>query len=748
MRTALIALCLLPLVLLAQTPSPHDLHFDKIPTTWDEGIPLGNGLLGCLVWQREPGKIRLALDRADLWDLRPVAEMQDSVRFRSVWVQEKLRAEQYAEVQQQFDLPYERDAGPTKIPAAALEFSYRNTRPVSIHLYLREAVCVVNFAFGERLSVFVNADGSTGHWRFEHGPNDRARVTLVPPVYAAQSGGAAANSVEGQSLQRLGYPQGAVTQPDDHELVYEQPGWGGFRYQVAVRWRDLGGPLAGVQQGAWSISAHYPDQPVQPAAQAALNTGSSLDFEKNYTAHRSWWAGFWGKSAIRLPDLLLEKQWYLEQYKFGSASRPGAPPISLQAVWTADNGQLPPWKGDFHNDLNTQLSYWAAYGANHVEEARVFLDWLWDIRPAATRFAQQYFGVDGGHNVPGVSTLRGEPMGGWIQYSFSPTVSAWLSQHFWQDWKYTGDKDFFQKKGKVWMDEAARFLANYAVHQDGDSLWFDLPLSTSPEMNDNSPEAYFRPITNFDLALVRYVFENQAKIALQEDPDWGEQAWEVWTMLRDLLPPLAADSTGLLVAPGHPYSASHRHFSHLMAIYPLGLLHFERDSALMTRSVRHTERLGSDEWTGYSYAWMACLQARLRDGDRARRYLRDFARGFCSPNSFHLNGDQTKSGLSRNHSRPFTLEGNFAFAAGVQEMLLQSHDGTVRVFPAVPADWQDVSFERLRAEGAFLVSARMERGKVVWLSVLAEKGGKLRIVNPKTGKVEERAIRVGEVVEW
>ena len=621
----LAALCLLPLLSLAQTPSPHDLHFDKMPATWDEGIPLGNGLLGCLVWQREPGKIRLALDRADLWDLRPVAEMQDSARFRSTWVQEQLRTGRYAEVQRQFDLPYERDAGPTKIPAAAIEFSYKNTRPLSVHLYLREALCVVTFAFGERLSVFLNADGATGHWRFEHGANERAQVALVPPVYAApaQPGGAAANSVVGHSLQRLGYPQGEVTQPSDHSLVYEQTGWGGFRYQVAVRWRDTGGPLAGVQEGAWSISAHYPDLPAdssaevlteaeasakaglsaQPAVRAAVIAEGSLDFEKNYAAHRSWWAGFWQKSSIRLPDLLLEKQWHLEQYKFGSASRPGAPPISLQAVWTADNGQLPPWKGDFHNDLNTQLSYWAAYGANHVEEARVFLDWLWGIRPAAKRFAEQYFGVPGGLNVPGVSTLRGEPMGGWIQYSFSPTVSAWLSQHFWQDWRYTRDADFFREKGQVWMGEAAGFLAGYAVHQQEDSLWFDLPLSTSPEMNDNSAEAYFRPITNFDLALVRFVFERQYELALQNrDADW--QAPDAWGAMLGLLPPLATDSTGLVVAPGHPYSASHRHFSHLMAIYPLGLLQFDRDSALMARSVRHLERLGTDWWTGYSYAWM------------------------------------------------------------------------------------------------------------------------------------------------
>ena len=145
--------------------------------------------------------------------------------------------------------------------------------------------------------------------------------------------------------------------------------------------------------------------------------------------HVKWWKDFWGKSSVKLPDELIEKQYYLELYKLGSVSRKGAPAITLQAVWTADNGSLPPWKGDFHNDLNTQLSYWPAYTGNHLQEAVSFTDWLWKIRSVSLQYTKQYFGVDG-LNVPGVVTLNGDPMGGWIQYSLSPTVSAWCAQYF------------------------------------------------------------------------------------------------------------------------------------------------------------------------------------------------------------------------------------------------------------------------------------------------------------------------------
>ncbi len=116
-------------------------------------------------------------------------------------------------------------------------------------------------------------------------------------------------------------------------------------------------------------------------------------------------------------------------------------------------------------------------------------------------------------------------------------------------------------------------------------------------------------------------------------------------------------------------------------------------------------------------------------------------------NSFHANGDQTKSGKSTFTYRPFTLEGNFAYASGLQEMLLQSQSGVIEVFPAIPADWKDISFNHLRAMGAFLVSAELKDGKVVSLNVYSEKGGTLRIVSPLDGSVITRQTSPGETVK-
>ena len=118
------------------------------------------------------------------------------------------------------------------------------------------------------------------------------------------------------------------------------------------------------------------------------------------------------------------------------------------------------------------------------------------------------------------------------------------------------------------------------------------------------------------------------------------------------------------------------------------------------------------------------MYARAKDGDKAFETLKTFADCFCLPNSFHANGDQSGTGKSSFTYRPFTLEGNFAFAASVQEMLLQSYSGVIEVFPAIPKTWKNLSFKNLRAEGAFLISAEMKDGETEKLVLFSEKGGR------------------------
>lgn len=723
------------------TPSPHDLHFDHLPTSWDEGIPLGNGILGALIWQKD-GKLRISLDRADLWDLRPMKEQYDST-FTWPWVIQKVKEKDYAPVQQMGDVPYEREAGPTKIPAGALEFDIVDLGEVeSVHLYLNEAVCEVKWRGGTRFLAFISPMEDIGWIRFEQfEPNDKYRFILPP--YKSESGKGQANSVDGQSLTNLGYSLDEGTflnmRANKYGFKSYQNGWDGFNFKVI----GVCGSQNGGWEMAWSIDTFRYDQPNisnlletwdnnfwiarENRLPFPYDRQSPLanSFQSAQITSNAWWRTFWQKSAITLPDKTLEKQWYLEQYKFGCTARSHAPPISLQAIWTADNGKLPPWKGDFHHDLNTQLSYWPAYSGNHLEEEIGYLNWLDRNRPSFQAYTERYFQAPG-LNVPGVTTLTGEPMGGWIQYSMSPTISAWLAQHYYLHWRYSMDRQFLEKRAYPWLHDVAVFLEKITVKRpDGKR---QLPISSSPEIHDNSLEAWFLETTNYDLALMRFAFEKAAELAIELGKKDEASHWK--SILSELPDYALTESGGLMFAPGEPYTESHRHFSHLMAWHPLGLLDWSKaeDRRTINATLSDLEKYGADYWVGYSFAWFGNLYARAHNGEKAAEALRNFAQCFCLPNSFHVNGDQCGH-LTKMYYRPFTLEGNFAFAAGVQEMLLQSHTGVIEVFPAVPADWQDVRFDNLRAEGAVLVSARKEKGQVVEIQLVAEQGGVVRLRN-------------------
>ncbi|MGA2587264.1 MAG: glycoside hydrolase family 95-like protein [Candidatus Aminicenantales bacterium] len=703
-------------------PSSHDLVFRSPAKTWDEAVPLGNGMVGALVWQKG-AKLRLSLDRADLWDLRPVPNLS-APEWKFRWVVEQWKKNDYKPVQDKFDKPYDADPAPSKIPAGALEFDLAAFgSPESVRLFVSEAVCRIQWPGGESLETFVHATKPMGWFRIKGAGKDIA-PNLIMPLYQAAEDGGDLNPVTGQGLRRLGYEQGRV-RPAADLLTYHQKGWGEFYYDIAVAWKRSG---AGDIEGVWSISSKFSDDKKESSAEAIVRSELARGFSVNFDEHAAWWRNFWSRSSVTVPDDVLEKQWVLEQYKFGSAARRGAPPISLQAVWTADNGKLPPWKGDFHHDLNTQLSYWPCYSANHLEEGLGFLDWLWELRPVFKKYTKAYFETNG-LNVPGVSTLAGEPMGGWIQYSFGPTVGAWLAQHFYLHWRYSMDRKFLEDRAYPWIMDVAVHLDELSRRDERGRR--RLPASSSPEIFDNSAKAWFAETTNFDLALIKWTFQTAAELAAELGRTGEAKKWK--TILGEW-PDFAVDpKLGLMFAPGVPYAESHRHFSHLMAFHPFGLIdwsHGPSDQAVIKNTLATLDKIGPDLWCGYSYSWLGNLKARAFDGDGAAQALKIFAACFCLPNSFHVNGDQSGTGKSKFTYRPFTLEGNFAFAAGLQEMLLQSHTGVIHLFPAVPDSWKDISFNDLRAQGAFLVSAKKTNGQVMEVRIVSEKGGKLKLLNP------------------
>lgn len=699
---------LLGLSLVAQPSAKYNLIFDSLANRWDEAIPLGNGWLGALIWQKE-GKLRLSLDRVDLWDDRPMPEI-NKLNFK--WVTEQVKKSQYDTVQKIGDEPYEANAAPTKIPGAALEFDLSKFgKVVKNELDIKTALNKIEFENGVTFSNYIHATNQVGYFSFVNA-GDIIPAIIIPP-YNSLEKGKAGNSVEGQGLERLGYAKGSIKKGKNF-ILYHQPTWMGNYYEVLVQWTRTENRTI----GQWTITQN------RKASLPAINF--KLQEPGGWENHLAWWNDYWSRSSVDIPDTILAKQYYLEMYKFGCVARYNTPPISLQAIWTADNGNLPPWKGDLHHDLNTELSYWPGYTGNHLDLTASFTSWLWKVKPENERWTKQYFGVDG-LNVPGVTTISGKPMGGWIQYSMSPTTGAWLAQHFYWQWKYSMDQKFLQERCRPYFDAVENYLFKVRL-TDPASRQYRLPLSSSPEYNDNSIKAWFPNFTNYDLALVKNLYTEYVDVSKTATRRMPKELF----LDSHLYPDLDTNQTGLTIAPNQNLDESHRHHAHLMAIYPVTQLDasIEADKAIMDKSLRWLEQKGTRAWCGYSFSWAACLYAKAKEGDNAAKMLKIFATNFVSSNSFHLNGDQRGGQYSSFTYRPFTLEGNFAFAQGIHEMLIQSDKAYIEIFPATPAGWKNVSFKTLRTEGAFLVSATKESGNVTEVKIAAEAGGIMHLKLP------------------
>jgi len=702
----------------------HGLHYTLPADVWDEALPLGNGLLGALVWG-DGSPLKISLYRTDLWDLRPVPEFF-SEEYSYATMRQWVRDGRVKDLQRVYEKPYRR-AGPTKIPAGRIELDIGDgLRFSSCRLDVLEALATVDLAGQAQVKVLTHADTPCGVIRIDTSTPVRARL-VVPPF------GGPVENTDPQNTRVMEVGLLGYAPPEIHTRAnwtgYVQKGWGDFRFAVVLMWSARPDQWLGI----WSIAtSEQSDDPLGMALRSC-ERAMEMGYDALFQGHKAWWERFWQKSWVRLPNPVLERQWYLETYKFGSAARSDTPPITLQGPWTADNGLLPPWKGDYHHDLNTELSYWPAYSGNRLEGAEGFVNWLWQTRETARKWTQRFFGLPG-LNVPMTADLNQHQIGGWHQYTHSATTSGWLAHHFYLHWRYSLDRDFLRTRAYPWLKEVAEFYE--AVTERQGSGLRTLPLSSSPEINDNRLAAWFPKITNYDLSLIRFVFEKSAELAQELKKN---QEAEHWRSLLAEMPDLALDpeSGKLLVAEGFPLEESHRHFSHLMAIHPLGQIRWENgaeDQKIIRASLADLERLGTDYWTGYSFSWLANLAARARDGEAAEKTLEIFSQAFCLRSGFHCNGDQSGKGYSRYTYRPFTLEGNFAAAAGIQEMLLQSHSGTLRVFPAVPKNWEAVSFSTLRAEGAFLVSADREGGLTTRVEIRAEKGGECRLEDPFQGK--------------
>ena len=702
--SGIIASLIFQFPVIAQEREAFELKINAPIKTWDEAIPLGNGLTGCLVWG-EKNLLRFSFDRGDLWDNRVPDEIKES-GFTYSNIQKLVAEKNTKEISRLTDKPYSYPY-PTKLPGVRLELEMDSVFDAkTFDLDMLKAFCTIEPTSGKSVSVFTSAT---------------KQVTVIScPEYLN------ASLKIPTSVKLLGYTE-PESGSDGDNLWWKQKTVEKLEYGAYMAVKKVKGECL----IAISFTSNEDAKDFIALAKKQANDALQEGFDKLMSEHAKWWSDFWSVSEINLPDLIHQRYYNLMQYYYGSASRKGYPPMPLQGLWTADQGGLPPWKGDFHNDMNVQMCYWAYYTSGRFECGESLTDFLFNLAPAHRHFAKDFFGVDG-LMVPGVMGLKGQPLTGWVQYSLSPTMSVWLLQNIYWHWRFTMDNKFLKDKSYPYCKEMAKAME--ALLQEDEKGKLKLSLSSSPEIHNNSLQAWLTPNSNNDQALLMWMADAMAEMA---EAQGIKEDVKHWQEFRSRLDELAVDENNILrLSPTESLKESHRHHAHLMAIYPLGVLNMEnsqRDEEVIIASLDDLKKLGTKQWVGFSFPWASCMESRAGRADEAFNYLDIYVNAFTSPNGFNLNGDQSGKGYSNFTYRPFTLEANFGAAQAVHEMLLQSWGEKIRIFPAVPSKWQDVSFRDLRAEGGFIISAELKGGKTFSVRIKATKDSQLILKDPFNG---------------
>ena len=439
----------------------------------------------------------------------------------------------------------------------------------------------------------------------------------------------------------------------------------------------------------------------------------------------------------RFPDHpLVSLLWQFGRYLTVATSRPGSLPANLQGLWT--NKLMEPWSSDYHFNINLQMNYWPTEVTNLSECHLPLFDYMNKfLLESGKNTAKVAYGTRGCvvHHLSDIYGFTSPADGLW---GIWPHGASWLAFHMWEHYLFTKDKAFLKDTAYEFIRQSALFFLDNMVEDKKGQLVY--APSSSPENRYFVPDENGKPYACFlamsctmDVSIIDGLF----RILLDASDILGiaDPELDAFRAAKTKLPPYRIGKFGQLMEWIEDYEETevgHRHISHSFALYPDNAINRntpELYNALVTAIDR---RLGAaadagdmgPDRVGLSYGWLSCLLARLGRGDAAREKVMQFLTRCTRVNLFGL--------CASGPNMVFQVDGNFGVTAGITEMLLQSHEDTIHLLPALPRDWDHGSFRGLRARGGYTVDVEWQDWEVREITLQSDFGEDCVVELPKT----------------
>ena len=665
--------------------SRHDLKWSKLSTDWYSGAFIGNGELGAMVYQENEYALRWDIGRSDVTDHRDYHDVEWG-KPRLPIGKMLLKAQgRIIKSSMQLDLWNAEARGSIVTEKGSINWrSFVANTPAVIITELTET------------------GNEKAEWDFipEVSKSPRLLWDKSPNMYTA--------SLKGEYI-----PNPASRKEDINEVqTVQQSLLVGGGYTTA--WKVLSGKKSNTKILYLTVGYSYPEnahlaQAVERISAAGKQGVKSLEF-----AHRNWWHSFYPQSFLSIPDTRLESFYWIQQYKLASATRKEKQALDLMGPWYKST----PWPGLWWN-LNIQLNYSPVYASNHLELGESLINTLdANVQNLINNLPERYR-----HDAAGIGRVSGYDMKAPLDVEnlslhqrFREAGNlTWILHNYWMQCQYAADDKRMVNK----LYPLLKRSINYYRHllKTGKDGKLHLPPTYSPEYSPVSAD----PDLNYDLSALRWGCKTL--LAINNKHKLNDSLANEWrNILLNLTDYPQDDTTGLHIGLNRPLLYSQRHYSHLLMVYPLRVL--KPDNAvnrnLIEKSLSHWTGL-KGALQGYTYTGAASISALLHKGNDALFYLNGLLDNYIPNNTFYREAGPV-------------IETPLSAVASVNEMMLQSYDNEILVFPAVPDAWNEVSYCDLRTEGAFLVTAKRAHGKTVYLKINSLAGGffKLTIGSPES----------------